>query len=205
MLPSTLHTITGGLVCNGSGLEYDTDAISAPALMIVASNLNDTSSIANQGLVISDYKSLTSISFPNLVSIGSRFVLARNSLLREIDGFQSLTQVAGDLDITGNFFTLDFPSLTTVAGNIDIESSADNFTCPLSLQLRSDVATQGHSVTCAGNIKQANGTQNASPSGAMSSSSAPTTSSASSASSSPSSATSGANILNLSASVSEAG
>jgi hypothetical protein len=196
MLPPTLHTITGGLVCNGSGLEYDTNTIHAPALTTIASDKNDTSAITKLGLVITDYAFLTNLSFPSLSSIGSQFVLARNSLLNEIDGFTALAQVSGDLNITGSFYRLDLPSLVSVTGNVDIESSADNFTCPIP-QLQIPVSLRGGSFVCAGSMKQVNNSQPTASRSITASSSWPSASGSSNPSSTAKSDSSFLNSSNL--------
>lgn len=179
MLPPSLVTITGGLVCNGTASKYTT--IQAPSLTTINSAKNNTSNNTNSGLVITNYPSLTNLSFPTLTSIGSQFVLGDNDLLLEISGFDLLAQVGGNLEITGNFYSLNLPSLVSVGGDVDIETSANNFTCPIP-QLQSSVSAAGGSFVCSGNIKQANVTQPASSTNSVASSSSSPTSSSSSSS-----------------------
>jgi hypothetical protein len=128
-LPPSLQAVTGGLFCSGASLNYTPDTIEATGLISVASNRSDPS-IGGIGLVISDYQNLTTLNFPSLTSVGSNFVLARNELLDIIEGFSNLGRVGGNLDITGNFSSLEFPSLTSVGGNLNVESSNSSFECP---------------------------------------------------------------------------
>ena len=109
-LPPNLHTVTGGLFCSGASLTYLTDTIIALGLGTIGSDHSDNS-INGIGLVISDYSNLATLKFPNLTTIGSNFVVARNSLLNNIDGFQAVQTVSGNLDITGNFDTFTLPSV----------------------------------------------------------------------------------------------
>lgn len=194
-LPPSLHTITGGLVCNGSGSNPSTNMITAPGLTSISSN--DSSPISKLGFLITGYPNVTTLSFPILNTVRSAFTVTGNSRLMQIDGFQSLTQVGGDLTIKGDFYILDLPSLTSVNGNIDVETSADNFTCPIS-QLQSSVAAHGGNFVCSGNIKQANPTPSLGTSSVTASMSSPSSTSSSSASSSSGWVQSYVKILNIS-------
>lgn len=107
------------------------------------------SSVRGVGLVISDYQNLTKMNFPNLTSIGSNFIIARNSNASTIDGFQSLQSVAGNLDITGDFDTLAFPNLVHVAGDFNVQSSSKNFQCP---PINRVEVVHGSKFMCAGNV-----------------------------------------------------
>jgi hypothetical protein len=99
------------------------------------------------GVVISDYDALTTVSFPNLTTVGSNLVLIGNPLVTNVNGFNSLVAVSGNVDITGNFHTLEFPNLAVVNGSFNVQSSAENFTCPDF----SNVSVKG-SFACAGNV-----------------------------------------------------
>ena len=181
-LPPSLHTITGGLICNGTGSNPSTNMIVAQSLTLIASN--DSSPAAGLGFLVTDYSNITKLSFPKLASISSSFLVAGNPRLSVIDGFQSLAQVSGNLNIMGDFYSLDLPSLKSVSGNVDVETSADNFTCPISSQIQNSVTGSGGSFVCAGNIKQASPTTSVGTSSALPSSNSPSSTSSSSASSS---------------------
>jgi len=145
-LPPTLQHLTGGCLCTGGNGAYEVDSISANGLQTVATDKSDNST-DGIGLVISDYQTLTSLSFPNLTTIGSNFVLHGNPSVSNVNGFNSLNAVSGNVDITGNFATLDFPSLAVVNGSFNVQSTASNFTCPDF----SHVAIKG-SFMCAGGV-----------------------------------------------------
>ena len=160
-LPSTLHTITGGLVCNGSNLQNSPTTIHAPALTTIASDQNDTSVLTVLGFAITNYINLTTLSFPNLIQVGSDFIVTKNPVLRNMEGFPSLETVQGSIQISGMIYSLEFPNLDSVKGNVDIESSATNFTCPV-LNLQGSVEAHGGNFTCVGNVTQTNTNQSTS-------------------------------------------
>ena len=146
-LPPSLHTVTGGLFCSGASLTYLTDTIVAISLSRIGSDQSDNS-INGVGLVISDYSHLTTLNFPNLTFIGSDFVLARNPVLQNIDGFGAVKTVNGNLDMTGDFDTLSLPNLTFVEGNFNVESSSKTFQCPAIDR----TVVHGANFVCVGNV-----------------------------------------------------
>ena len=185
VFPPSLHTVTGGFVCNASGLTSSPSTIRATGLNTVLSSPNETSALSGQGMVITNYPALTSIEFPNLTTIGSNFVLTENPKLQVINGINSMAQIYGNLKILGNFSTLQLPNLTTIRGDVDIESSATDFVCPIS-SIKDQVTAQGHSFVCTGQSEQATNQTNSSSVATSSSpsliSSSPSSSSSSSAS-----------------------
>lgn len=185
VLPPSLHTVTGGFICNASGLTSSPVSIKAAGLNAVLSSPNETSSLSNLGMVITHYPVLTSIEFPNLTTIGSNFVLTENPKLQIINGINAVAEISGNLKIIGNFSTLQLPKLATIGGDVDIESSAADFVCPIPA-LKGEVSAQGHSFVCTGQGKQATNQTNSSSIATSSSpslmSSSPSSSSSSSAS-----------------------
>jgi len=105
------------------------NSITAQGLNAVASQ-PQASTLPTSGFVISDYVNLTRLSFPNLTTVGSNVILLRNPLLKIIDGFGSLTTVHGNLDITGNFDSLELARLAAVNGSINIQTTSTSFVCP---------------------------------------------------------------------------
>ena len=77
--------------------------------------------------------------------------MANNSALKDINGFQSLQTVGGNIDITGDFNSLSLPSLTKVGGGLNIQSSSSSFVCPIAND-RANGVIQGHGFVCSGNI-----------------------------------------------------
>jgi hypothetical protein len=141
-----MSSVSGGLFCSGSALNYSTSAISALGLTAVSLNSQDAAGNVVD-FVIADYDNLTSLSFPKLAEIGSNFVLTRNPMMRELNGFEALARITGNLDITGSFDTLSLPNLQLVSGSVNIQTTSSNFTCPISNQ----GMVQGNFV-CRGNV-----------------------------------------------------
>ena len=128
-MPPRLGAITGGLYCSGGNNDTTTNLISAVALASIAT-VPDEASTGRVGFVIVDYPSLSTLSFPDLTTVGSEFVIARNPKLVNI-GFDNLKSVTGNVDITGNFEVLQLPALEAVNGDINIQTSSASFVCPL--------------------------------------------------------------------------
>jgi len=127
-MPSALSTISGGLYCGGGGSDNTTDSIFALALQSVASDRTDQS-IGHVGFVIVDYPTLSSLDFPDLATVGSDFIIARNPKLTTI-AFAALKSVTGNVDITGDYQTLELPSLSFVNGSVNLQTSSASFNCP---------------------------------------------------------------------------
>jgi Receptor L domain len=182
--PSGITTVTGGLFCSGDGADIVTVSITADGLRSIFSN-QSAAEFRSIGLVISDYKNLNSLSFAALTTVESDLVLARNPLLQDIDGLKSLSTVNGNLDITGNFNSLDLSSLTLVNGSLNVKSSSPSFDCS---QINPGVIVTG-SFSCAASVldpqplasdnSTTNATAAAPTSSTSASSSAPTSSSTS--------------------------
>lgn len=128
-MPSALQSIAGGVYCSGRSVDETTDSIQAENLTTVASDSTDPT-VGSVGFVIVDYPTLSSLSFPSLIDVGSNFIIARNPKLSTIV-FPSLKSVNGNVDITGSFETLDMTSLALVNGNINLQSSSASFVCPM--------------------------------------------------------------------------
>jgi hypothetical protein len=142
-LPDSLQTITGGLISDF------TSAISVTASSL--RQLGTNPSASSQSLSIQNSMSLSGANFPQLTNIGGNLVLVNNSQLTNIDGFQSLQMVGGNIDLTGDFNQVSLPSLTNVGGGVNIQTSSKNFTCPISND-RTNGVIQGKGFVCSGNI-----------------------------------------------------
>ena len=150
-LPSGLQTISGSLIFDGQSTA-STASISAPGLSSVGSTqstgaqgLSDL--VTNSGLVIGNFPSLTSFSFPNLATIQSNFVVENNPLVSAIN-MPDLSTVGGNLDLTGNFNSVQLPALTGVDGGVNVETTSANFQCPNNIR----GSTKGSTFSCEGNV-----------------------------------------------------
>jgi len=146
-LPASLQTVTGGLFCTGLGVNGFMAVIEGLGLKAVATDENETATVGT-GLVISDYANLTALNFPSLEMIGSNFILTRNDQLVTLSGFDNLTTVKGNVDLTGNFQRVAMPALQDVSGSVNIQSTSDTFQCPV----KSNVVSGNSSFVCAGGV-----------------------------------------------------
>jgi hypothetical protein len=96
------------------------------------------------------------MSFPQLVTIGGTFLIANNTELTTIDGFDKVSTVGGSIDWTGSFNNASLPSISDVRGGVNVQSSSDTFQCPFP-QIRTNGVTKGRGFICSGNILNPSG------------------------------------------------
>ncbi|KAI9827042.1 MAG: hypothetical protein M1819_007034 [Sarea resinae] len=112
-----------------------------------APNLTST----KQGsLVFVSNTALTNISLPVLTTIGGGYQIANNTKLSEVNGFTKLSTIAGALDFSGNFTSVDLPALSDVRGGFNMQSSAP-LDCSAFQKEKSSGAIKG-SFTCKGKL-----------------------------------------------------
>ncbi|KAK9452051.1 uncharacterized protein V1518DRAFT_410239 [Limtongia smithiae] len=110
---------------------------------LTASNLTSVG-----GLTITDNDDVTSISFPELVTIGTAGLdIANNTDLENLSGFPKLTTVSGAIILEGSFTNATFPELTLVRGAVTIESDED-FDCSDFNALDEDNGIRGNDYKC---------------------------------------------------------
>ncbi|AJP37159.1 Ecm33p [Saccharomyces cerevisiae YJM1078] len=110
-------------------------------------NLTQLSKVG-QSLSIVSNDELSKAAFSNLTAIGGGFIIANNTQLKVIDGFNKVQTVGGAIEVTGNFSTLDLSSLKSVRGGANFDSSSSNFSCNALKKLQSNGAIQGDSFVC---------------------------------------------------------
>jgi hypothetical protein len=111
-IPS-LATVNGTL----SFLFNTIDSIIAPNLTFV------------NGLAVNGNGDITNVSMNALKNIGKAGIqIENNTQLASIDGFPALLDIAGALNILGNFTELSMPKVTEVGGAF-IAKSSSNFSC----------------------------------------------------------------------------
>ncbi|MCJ1355110.1 MAG: hypothetical protein MMC33_005101 [Icmadophila ericetorum] len=168
----------------GSATFRNATTVSIPALINVTQNLgfygNDFQSLSCPnltqagGVIFVSNDMLSSISMPLLKTINSNngtFQIANNTLLTSITGFGDLKNVNGNVDLTGNFTSVNLPDLTNVGGALNVQTSA-NFNCNNITSLESSQVVKG-SVTCAGEQSNPGGV-GSTPTGTGASTSTPT-------------------------------
>ncbi|KAF9392650.1 hypothetical protein CPB97_011630 [Podila verticillata] len=105
----------------GASLSFDEtnlEKLNIPALKTVKQTL----SIVSNNL-------LNNISFAELTSIGGALLIANNTQLTTVDGFQTLKDIAGVLNMRGAFSNISLPHVTNVQGGMWVLSSSNDFDC----------------------------------------------------------------------------
>ncbi|KAG0038384.1 hypothetical protein BGZ82_000342 [Podila clonocystis] len=82
-----------------------------------------------QTLSIVSNNVLSNISFAELTSIGGALLIANNTELTTIDGFQNLKDIAGVLNMRGTFINISLPHVSSVQGGMSVLSSSNDFDC----------------------------------------------------------------------------
>lgn len=109
-----------------------------------APNLTETGNT----IAFADCASLSNLSFPSLTNIGGGLLLANNTELGSITGFNALEQINGDINFYGTFGQVAFPALTDVKGAATVYTSSTNTTvCDLFNRAKSGQAIKGK-LTC---------------------------------------------------------
>jgi hypothetical protein len=153
--PPGLQSVTGTLVFDGQNLA-STTSISAPGLSSVgaaqSTGTKGLSDLVNtSGLIIGNFPSLGNFSFPSLATIQSNFVVENNPQVGDID-MPELSNVDGNVDLTGNFNSVELPALKQVEGGVNVQTTSPSFQCPSDIR----TATKQSAFTCDGNVTHVN-------------------------------------------------
>lgn len=172
---NTLTNVTQALSFSANGMNLEIDfpnlesaanltfrnvtSISMPSLALVpgsmgfysnyfesfaAPNLTETGNT----IAFVDSPALTELSFPMLQVIGGGLLLANNSELKEITGFNAVETIDGDINFYGTFDAVSFTSLTDVKGASNVYTSSQNTTiCDLFNSAKQNQVIKGK-VTC---------------------------------------------------------
>lgn len=127
-----------------------TTTLNAPGLVSIGTYENSTGGLTINGDLSEQADSiLTSISFPNLQTLGSDFEYWVSPNTSLVTGFPYLEIIAGSLYIYGNITSVDLPSLTSVY-DIVIVSNSTEFECPENLVQIYDGEANSESIICHG-------------------------------------------------------
>ncbi|KAF8983723.1 hypothetical protein BGZ46_009685 [Entomortierella lignicola] len=128
----------------GASLSFDEtnlEAISAPKLKSVGQTL----SIVSNNL-------LNNVSFAELTNIGGALLIANNTELTNVDGFNKLKDISGVLNMRGAFNNVTFPALSTIQGGMSVMSSSSTFDCSTLSKIKAGARGKTH---CQAMVKSA--------------------------------------------------
>lgn len=114
---------------------------------IVAPNLT----VVESSLAFVNCSQLTNMSFPKLTEIGGTFLIANNTDLTDISGFDEVQTVGGSIDWTGSFDNASLPAISNVRGGVNVQSSSQTFQCPFP-QIQSNGVVKGKGFVCSGKV-----------------------------------------------------
>ncbi|KAF8943215.1 hypothetical protein BGZ47_005681 [Haplosporangium gracile] len=158
---ASLHLANLTTVSNCT-LRHLTD-LQLPSLAIVSSSLSfDETNLkliqapylktVGQTLSIISNNNLNNISFSELTSIGGALLIANNTLLTSVNGFGKLKDIAGVLNIRGDFSNISFPNVSSVQGGMSILSSSKDFDCSTLSKVK---ASARGKIVCQAQVKSA--------------------------------------------------
>ncbi|TGZ80369.1 hypothetical protein EX30DRAFT_307764 [Ascodesmis nigricans] len=101
---------------------------------------------------------LTNLTAPKLESVYGTFMLANNTKLEEVKGFQSLKSVGGAIDLSGVFTEVELPALEDVRGTFNLQSTGE-LDCEPFNELDNSGVVQGGTFTCEGSKEVAESTE----------------------------------------------
>ena len=81
------------------------------------------------------------------MTVQANLLMQNNPAVNIID-YPQLFEIGGNLDLTGNFQSVELPDLSTVSGGINVETTSSTFQCPQTVQ---DLS-HANGFVCAGNI-----------------------------------------------------
>ncbi|ORY07997.1 hypothetical protein K493DRAFT_310009 [Basidiobolus meristosporus CBS 931.73] len=108
-------------------------------------DLGNVTKVADALSIIGNSK-LSNVTFPALESIGGALLIANNSALHIVEGFDKLTTIGGSLQIVGALTNLTLPELKNIKGITNIQSS-DEFDCAQASGKLEHI-TASHNFTC---------------------------------------------------------
>ncbi|EMR10161.1 hypothetical protein PNEG_01435 [Pneumocystis murina B123] len=97
---------------------------------------------------------LTSLEFPNLISIGGTFLISDNPNLHVISGFDKVRYIGGSIHWTGFLKSISLSSITDIKGTVKILSST-HISCPAFTKSRAII--QGANPVCKSSISSDSG------------------------------------------------
>lgn len=106
---------------------------------------------------------LTNLTMPVLENIGGGFIVANNTALQNVNGFQKLETIGGAIALRGSFQNFTFPALDDVRGAAeitsteDIKTSCDSFSSSKGSEVQGGVSCTGKNADANSNTGDANG------------------------------------------------
>ncbi|KAI8359463.1 hypothetical protein B0O80DRAFT_411365 [Mortierella sp. GBAus27b] len=129
----------------GSSLSFDETNLKS----IVAPHLKSV----GQTLSIVSNNWLTNVSLAELTTIGGALLIANNTELTDISGFNQLKDISGVLNMRGAFNNVSLPAVSTVQGGMSVLSSSKDFDCSTLNKVKA--AARGKTVVCQSMVKSA--------------------------------------------------
>ncbi|KAI9249997.1 hypothetical protein BY458DRAFT_559827 [Sporodiniella umbellata] len=100
-------------------------------------------------------KKLTGVSFKKLDLVSGALSIGDNGQLMSIEGFPSLREIHGTLDLAGNFDDYKLPALQDVRGGMRVQTTSSKVACSdLERSLKGGNVVKGTAWSCAANMQE---------------------------------------------------
>ncbi|KAG1473403.1 hypothetical protein G6F56_000969 [Rhizopus delemar] len=117
-------------------------------------NLDSLLNIGGTFTVVNNNK-LTEMSFKKLDLISGALSVGNNSQLISIEGFPSLKEIHGTLDLAGNFESYKLPALQDVRGGMRVQTTSSKIACSeLERNLKGGNIVKGTAWSCSASMKE---------------------------------------------------
>ncbi|CAO3646294.1 unnamed protein product [Cunninghamella blakesleeana] len=105
-------------------------------------------------LTLSNNNQLQQTSFKQLAKVGGAFAIGNNTLLAKVDGFPTLQEVDGTVDVAGNFNSYSFPVLKDVRGGMRLQTTSNQLQCnEIEKKLKAENVVKGNTWSCSSNMQ----------------------------------------------------
>ncbi|KAI8096310.1 uncharacterized protein BX664DRAFT_370034, partial [Halteromyces radiatus] len=106
-------------------------------------------------LTIANNNKLTQTSFQHLIRVGGAFSIGNNTQLSSVEGFPSLNEVDGTIDIAGNIDTYALPVLQDVRGGMRLQTTSGKLQCQeLERKMKGENVVKGNTWSCGSGMQE---------------------------------------------------
>ncbi|KAI9304264.1 hypothetical protein BJ944DRAFT_240709 [Cunninghamella echinulata] len=105
-------------------------------------------------LTMANNNLLQQTSFKQLMKVGGAFSIGNNTQLTKVEGFPTLQEVDGTVDVAGSFDSYAFPVLQDVRGGMRLQTTSNQLQCSeIEKKLKAEHVVKGDTWSCSSNMQ----------------------------------------------------
>lgn len=105
-------------------------------------------------LTLANNNQLQQTSFKQLSKVGGAFAIGNNTQLAKVEGFPTLQEIDGTVDVAGSFDSYAFPVLKDVRGGMRLQTTSNQLQCnEIEKKLKSENVVKGNTWSCSSNMQ----------------------------------------------------